>query len=397
MNVPSIDPEHQLLLACALAPPELDLSAAVRRLAGGIGSWETVAAAATLNQLRPQVAARLAGLETSAPAAGTVRELEAVARGYRGRTLLLAAELARILDALAAAGIRAVPFKGPAFAALTGMGAQSREAADLDVLIDPSAIHASVDALRPLGYQACAPPQAIASPWLPAAACELGLVATRGSILLELHWRLAPGWCPVTIAAPEVLLHASARDLFGTRILWPAAEELMLMHVADGMKSGGCGIRWLGDLAAIARGSDLDWSRVRDTALRNGGLNCVRVALAVLDEAGQEAARACAVQALAVELPPAAQGLAREARLRPMLGRAVDAIHRRLFNDERLERPIERFRWALQLADHPGEIAGAVLRYLLGPAVPDLALMPPEGLSDLRLRLRALRRRLGAA
>ena len=47
----------------------------------------------------------------------------------------------------------------------------------------------------------------------------------------------------------------------------------------------GCRIRWIADVAQILRRHiDLDWEHVRRIATRSGGVNSVRVALAVVDE-----------------------------------------------------------------------------------------------------------------
>jgi hypothetical protein len=50
------------------------------------------------------------------------------------------------------------------------------------------------------------------------------------------------------------------------------------------------------------------------------------------------------------------------------------------------------FRWSLRLSDRPARAVAAILRYLGGPAIIDLA-EAPAGASSLRLAARALLRR----
>lgn len=395
--VREFDREHRFLAACALAPRSLDLSPALRRLRITQESWVRLATSGRLNQLRPQLAVYLERHGTATPADDTVHsEIETVALAHRGNGLLASAELIRILGALQARGIRAVAFKGPAFATFVGDGPQLREMTDLDVLIDASSIRPSVEALEPLGYRTLLPPQAVASSWLGTATKELTLSGPHASTTLELHWRLAPAWCPAAITAPEVFARVTERDFFGSRILWPYAEELLLLHIADGMKSGGCGMRWIGDLAAILRGAHLDWDRVGDVARRNGGLDSVRIGLAMVDTLSRETARACEIEELVVDLQPPARMLVRQAQGSARLRRAIGSVRKRLACDLRLRGPLQHFVWALQVADDPFQCARAIARYLLGPALADLASMPPQGLSDAHLRLRAFTRRLGA-
>jgi putative nucleotidyltransferase-like protein len=391
------DPGHQLLLAFALTPAARDVSAIVSRAARRVQRWDQVLASVHANQLHPQAAAHLSGASAPDSVPDDVRScLAAAAHAHAGRALFLSAELVGILRALRTANIDAVPWKGPAFAALSGDGLTSRELTDLDVLIRPADIERSVSALSALGYQCPLPPQAVASAWLPRATHELPLVARQGAVLLELHWRLAPSWFAAPVTAEDVLATAGEREFAGFRISWPPAEQLFLIHVADGMKSGGSGVRWLADLLAILRTGGIDWQQTRAIAERNDGLNNIRVALAVADALSSGLAASFERPDLALELASSARVLGGEARANKRLARAVHAIRDRLRLDARLGGAIAHFRWALQVADRPTRVAAAIARYASGPTIADLAAMPPEGLSGAPLRLRAFLRRLKA-
>jgi hypothetical protein len=394
MSFREIEAEHVLLLACALAPAGGDLSGALGSLAGGGPAGERLLSRAAAHRILPQLAAQ--ALRAKGPAIEAMAaDLGAAARANHGRGLFMAGELARVLEALRAAGIQAVPFKGPVFAALLGDGPGSREMDDLDLLLQSMDVARAARALAPLGYAATLPPQALASPWLTRAACELGLSAHRDEMLVELHWRLAPRWYPAPCTMDDVTARLAERDFVGCRVLWPAAEELLLIHVSDGMKSCGSGMRWIGDIARILRAHpDLDWERIRGTAARSGGLNSVRVALAVADRLAGAVARRLNMPALALSLPPPAQVLAEEARQMGRLRAAVRTIGSNLQSDTWVTSGIAHFKWALRLADHPTRVAIEIARYLGGPAVADLAAMPADGESELALRARALRRRL---
>lgn len=397
-GLPDFDANHQLLLACALTPAALDVFATVSRLADRVQRWHEFLASVQANQLHPQAAAHLSGPSAPDSVSGEVRScLAAAARAHAGRALFMSAELVSILRALRTANIEAVALKGPAFAALSGDGLTSRELTDLDILIRAADIKRSVSSLSSLGYECPLPPQAVTSAWLPRATSELPLVARHGAVLLELHWSLVPSWFPAPVTAEDVLATAGEREFAGFRISWPPADQLFLIHAADGMKSGGSGIRWLADLLAILRAGGIDWQRTRAIAERNRGLNNVRVALAVADALSSGLAASVERPDLALDLPSSARILGGEARANTRLARAVDAIRDRLRMDARLVGATAHFRWALQVADRPTRIAASVARYALGPTIADLAAMPPEGLSDAPLRLRAFRRRLKAS
>jgi hypothetical protein len=389
------DAGHQLLLACALTPAAVDVFATVSRLSERVQRWDDFLASVHANQLHPQAAAHLSGPSAPDSVSADVRSfLAAAAHAHAGRALFMSAELVSILRALRTANIEAVALKGPAFAALSGDGLTSRELADLDVLIRPADIERSVRSLSSLGYECPLPPQAVASAWLPRATSELPLVARQGAVLLELHWSLTPSWFPAPVTAEDVFATAGEREFVGFRMSWPHADQLFLIHAADGMKSGGSGVRWLADLLAILRADGIDWQRTRAMAERNEGLNNVRVALAVADALVSGLAASLERPDLALDLPASARVLSEEARANKRLARAVDAIRNRLRMDARLVGATAYFRWSLQVADRPTRIAASIARHASGPTIADLAAMPPEGLSDAPLRLRAFRRRL---
>ena len=99
----------------------------------------------------------------------------------------------------------------------------------------------------------------------------------------------------------------------------------------------------------------------------------------------------------ALELPPPARALVREAGGDARVREAIRGLMARLAVDGRATRPTEHFRWAMEVADRPAGVALEVLRYLSGPAIADVAAIPPGGESGARLHYRALRRRLGGA
>jgi hypothetical protein len=393
-----LDAEHRLAVACAIAPAGLDPSPFVARaLAAGIAA-ERLVQVAHANQLRPELAAALARAgalpqELAAAAAA----LAVVARAHEGHGRMLTAELGAILAGLRDAGIRAVPFKGPAFAAWLGDAPGLREMGDLDIFIGAEDIARAVAVMMALGLRTPMPLHALESRWLSRASNELLLERADDGTVVELHWRPAPAWYPAPLWVGDIFSASREESFYGEAILWPAPETLFLIHVADAMKSCGCGLRWVVDLARIVRRGPLDWARVRALAGRRHGLGNVRVALAVVARIGDQVAAALGEPALAVALPPPAQALAAEGERDPRSRAAVDAILARQAADCRRARSHESLRWAVQISDRPARSAIEVLRYLSGPAVADLEAMPAGGESDASLRYRSFRRRLANA
>ena len=364
-------------------------------MAREIADWEALYRSAALSQLRPQVA------QWASAAGGIVPDdiasvLRADALAHSGRGGLLAGEMLAVLDALGANGIRAFPFKGPAFAHLVLEG-QARECNDIDIFVDAANLREAIPLLLGLGYAPALSATALESPWLTMVSSDLGMRNSRSGILLEVHWRTAPPWYRPPIDAADVFATLAENEIFGCSILWPASAELVLLHVADGMKSGGWGLRWLADLVALLRAADrVDWERLRAVAQSRGAMNNVRVAIALACDASESVAEWIGVPGSRLDLPPMAQQLALEGGDGTRIAAAKAELVARLAADVAMERPLEHFRWALRIADQRSHAIGGILGYLWRPAVADLEFAATAGGAGLGLRTASWMRRLRA-
>ena len=373
-------------------------SPGVPRLAAAIDDWARLVDLAAFCQVRPALARLLEDAQLASSAARAARDrLGRDVLAISGRGKLLAGELLRLLGALERAGVPSVPFKGPAFGVAMGQ-AHAREMNDLDILVAEEYLTRAADALAAVGYAPMFAPQAVASAWLARVTNELPFGSGAAPYQVELHWRLAPAWYAAPITVHEVFSCSSARGFFGESVSWPEDEALFLLHVSDGMKSGGWGVRWLGDVAAVLRASPtLDWARIEEIASGNGALNNVCITLAMVEGVCAAAADWIGDARVELGLPPAAQALAARARASRRMAGAIEAAIERLAVDDPLEGPIDNFRWAVSVADSRAHAAAAIARHLAGPSVADLEAMPSAGLADGALRARAWARRLGAA
>jgi hypothetical protein len=386
-----VRPQAQFAHLCAIAPRTPRASETLQGLlslsaAGGVE--ETL----QRNQLHPQAWALL----SLAPALATTeftRELEARAQLLEAQSKMQAAELAALLALLEGEGITALSFKGPAFAEYAGLGL-TRESDDLDVIVARGDLARALTRLRAAGYRTTLELAASSLPLLTDISHELQLLDRHDALLLELHWRLAPPWHPPTVVEADLFGSLRRLPFLGRLIHWPAPERLLLMHVADGMKSGGLGARWLGDLAAILRRETaLDWNEIRELARRGEGMNSLRIALAAL----HQVCCATATMREAVEVdrwfPEGARLLADEALRSPRLVSATSRIVGTADGGVRRAGALHHFSWSLRVSDRRRTTVQRIGAYLAGPAVADLPAAGGRGLTPV-LRLRSLARRM---
>ena len=148
-------------------------------------------AAATQHHVVPFVAARLERLALH-PSADA--DLRMMAGRMRAGASVLAADLARAMDVLDAAGVRALAFKGVALASQAYGDFAARGAGDLDLLVAPSDLESAHEALSAAGWGASPDYPAPGTSWgwrhFVRTGNELPLISPR--TMIDLHWHLTP-------------------------------------------------------------------------------------------------------------------------------------------------------------------------------------------------------------
>lgn len=255
--------EHQLLLACARTSLDAGARARLRAVLARPVDWERVLGLARLHRVIPLVhrslgAAGNAGVPEAARAA-----LHAETLAIVQRNLVLARELAALLDDLAAAGVVAVPFKGPELA-LNYYGALGlRQFGDLDIVVTRGQFAQARRALEGRGY---------APPGGRGAASEVARVRERhdymfvreDGVMVDLQW----GVLQRPFAFPLDPARAGASvELCGRAYPAFAAEELLVALCVHGSKHLWERLGWVCDIAELLRARpDLGWVTVLERA-----------------------------------------------------------------------------------------------------------------------------------
>ena len=187
-------------------------------------------------------------------------QLQAGARANAARSLLLVAELLKLLELLAAESILAIPYKGPVIAAQAYGDLALRQYADIDILIrqrDVARAHVIMAALgfrsRTLGNVS---PEECAIPG------EYSYQDDERALIVEFHTektlrhfprppdldRLDPQLVPVPLSGRE------ARTF--------APEEGLTFLCVHGAKDSWARLVWVADVAELIRShQNLDWDR----------------------------------------------------------------------------------------------------------------------------------------
>ena len=320
----SISPEYALLLEAsspAAAPraeaPDWDRA-----------GWDRALDVADWHRLSPMLFRHLAP-HKAAPAE-VLGALEGAYLGNAARNMLVAASLERVLEALAAAGVPAMPLKGAALLRTVYRDPAVRELLDLDVLVPAAELGAANAALAAIGYR---PEGAGAHHHAPALANDQGVTA------VELHHHVATAEERGSFDFDIAGVWERARGPRAGLARLPSVEDL-LIHVCfhftrnrlgGSYRRGGTGgaLAQIADVAWLLPREHVDWPALVEIV--RGHRLGARVFLALF-----------AASELGMPVPDQPLAALRPARFDPRIGRRLVAL-RVLRSDRHL--PVRRLRW----------------------------------------------------
>ncbi len=205
--------------------------------------------------------------------------LDALAAAFRAsalRAALMDLELARIVAALAGAGVAVAPLKGAALGRTVYASPAERPVNDLDLLIPAAAVDAGRDALAAAGYRLIGlPGSGRLGRWQRRYRCELQMVCDRPDrrgLLVEFHWSL--------VELPYYVERIPMAEVWAAAAPFPALPGAQMPDPATLLLHGCAHIGlhhsrslrliWLADLDRLARAPALDWDALVDRAARWG-------------------------------------------------------------------------------------------------------------------------------
>ncbi|MFN8010169.1 MAG: nucleotidyltransferase family protein [Holophagaceae bacterium] len=362
-------------------------SESVLRFRAAGGDWAELTALAARHGLLPLLTRALAAVPEEAPRQVFV-DLWARQERLALRNQVLAGTLLEVLGRLDAAGLPALPFKGPVLADQLHGDVALREFVDLDILVPADRVREARALLEAAGFQPEFPlaPRAERAFLRSPAQYHLLVRDPARDVAVELHWRTDPD-APVEPAGDPAWWERLPRRPFlqgSVRALPP--EDLLLVLAFHGSKHHWERLGWLVDLAHLLhRHSALDGAAL---ARRAEALGASRRLALGLD---------LAVRLLGAPVPPA---LAAWAAARPGLRALAAPIEAALgLPHPPAPGPFRRLARDLRLFDSLPRKAAYATRTLFAPTLEEWTAWPlPPALGWLYPALRVGRlagRRVG--
>ena len=303
----ALSAEWALLLECA--KPHPDPQRLAERLRAPL-DWSSLLAFAEDHGVLGLTAARLANYDENVLSTENRERLRAWRRAHTLFTMNLCAEMFRLLDSFAAAGIEALVIKGPVLSARCYGDPGFRQYGDLDLVVRDRDILRSTQLMMSLGYEPSVPVAAIRAKKIPG---EYVFRQSRTKLLVEFHTELTFRYHPRPLPVEKLFSRQARVSIDAHEIPALSPEDELLLICIHGAKHLWEKLGYIADVTAFVSEQELDWERVMSAAEEVGGERMLYVGLRL------------AVDVLGAALPESVAALSRSDAA---VGRLVSQITR---------------------------------------------------------------------
>jgi hypothetical protein len=248
--------EKDLLLSCA----RTTAGARLRELAATEIDWEYLFRIARRHSVLPLVYLQLERHASDLVPAEHLRKLKQHYLENSARNTLLIAELTRIVTLFNAAGIEAIPYKGPVLGLVAYGNVALRRFVDLDVIVRKTDVLKARDILLAEGYTPAKSLSLDQQELLLRTQHNMQLSRDNHRLIVELHWEVAPHLFASTVDADELWQNLTMIDLTGTPVKSLAADDLLFSLCVHGSRHLWERLAWICDIAELIASHSFDWN-----------------------------------------------------------------------------------------------------------------------------------------
>jgi hypothetical protein len=372
-----VSPEKRLLVCCARTTADPAMVREIRELCATALDWDFVVNESAVNSILPLVARHISGVAADLAPPGRVDRLTKAARANALRCLTLTAELVKIEELLRAAGLPAMPYKGPVIAAQAYGDLALREFEDLDIIVRQRDMGRVDEIVKNLGYRPNHEWRFDSSASSAVVPGEYDYRDEARGLIMEFHTEITLRHFPVRPDLDEMSRRLVPVMLSGHEIRTFAPEDTLVLLCIHGSKDFWERLSWIADISEFVRSRpQLDWDAVfrRADQWRAGRMLSLGLALA----ARLLGARLPQQIATRVERDSVAVALASEIAQRRLMREAGerDAAERFHFRRRMVAGGLAGWRYSVRLTTQPADEDIAAMQ-LPRPLAPLYALLRP--------------------
>jgi len=261
---------------CACVSPYASAEAASRELAGPL-DWDLLLELAEEHSVQGIFAKRLEELGFANVPAAARETLQSRMRGQHLFSLSLTAELFRVLEDFAAAGIETIVIKGPVTSLLAYDNPGMRGFGDVDLLLRQTDIAAASRRMQAQGFGAKVPDHAIAAGRIPG---EYVFRRPSTNRMVEVHTEKTFRYYPKGMPIEAIFERRRLLPLEGLRVPALSLTDEVVFHCVHGAKDFWERLMWVSDIAAITKSHpEIDWQDTWRAATDCGAARMLSVGL----------------------------------------------------------------------------------------------------------------------
>jgi hypothetical protein len=283
------------------------------------------------------------------------------------RSLRQTGHLLRLLERLRAAGVQAMPYKGPAWAERLYGDVALRSWADLDLLVAYDQVASARETLLANGFVDSSSFNARILARERGGWGEVAFTAVDQDVHVELHWEITAGFSGRSLRPESLFARAGHLSLLGRDVVSVSAVDCLVMTCVNGTKD-----RWdkveglLGLAVQVPAMTSAMWQDAAATARKAGCTRRVTISVA----------HACRVFGLQTP-PEVAEALGRDFVARALLRSVTpDSLNRGSLKGSRRELAMKSWRFATEDSVTVGIWHGAVRFFRPGPEDWDWIALP---------------------
>ena len=348
--------ENDLLLNVARRDLDERGKDVIRHLLNEQIDWKYLIEAARSHGLIPLLHRHLTSFQSDIP----TKEFESIREAALANSqsvLYLVNQLQNLVNRFAEENLPALVFKGPVLAEMAYGEMSSRQAGDLDILIERKDFDRAKSVLESLGYRMT--PQLTSKQETAHIGfhCEIQFVRDNGFTVVDLHWSLSPKAFPFKFNTAEVINRAQPVSLGALRLNTFSNEDLILFQSQHGAKHYWPRLEWISSLAEMIRlNPSVDWAmliqRARDARL----VRSLAIGLHLARTVGE------------VQIPEAVFS---QVDPQGRMKKVAEDTMARLFTPEPNYKSLAAVRKNVDIMDRKRDVAAALLRAIFVPTLSD--------------------------
>src|SRR5215207_3625590 len=268
MSYPSLvaRPEHELLLCCARTTAAPHVVTRLRDFAAPNIDWEYLFLLARRHSVVPLLYLQLERHACDLVPHETLRKLKQHYLENSARNTVLTAELCRLINLFAGAGIETIPYKGPVLGIFAYGNAALRRFVDLDVIVKKTDVWKAREILLAEGYTPAKSLSLNQQDLLLRTQHNMQFSRDNRRLIVELHWEVAPHLFASPVDPDKLWQNLTTINVNGTHVKALSTEDLLFSLCAHGSRHLWERLSWICDVAELITRHSFNWKSLLERA-----------------------------------------------------------------------------------------------------------------------------------